>query len=261
MTKKRNFLFLGCFLLSGFLLFNLSGEEARGKELLDFTRIDYQDLPEQIKSWVDNSRKQEIAQTKNFAGYTYILVTYGEKPTGGYRVEIQELQKRKDSIEIFVEFQAPAADQMVTQAFTYPYDLVRIKATDIPFQFTALGEKEHVMELRGIDRLLPVVASSDWIKVFNPTPGEEVGKSFTVEGMASTFEGNILYRLIDSQGKNIKDGFTTAGMGDWYYFEIVFSLEELFEPGENFSLELYTESPKDGSRENLVTIPLSTKKD
>jgi len=261
LTQKRNFLFLGCFLLSGFLLFNLSGEEASGKELLDFTRVEYQDLPSEIQSWIDSSRRQEIVQTKDFEGYTYILVTYGEKPTGGYRVEIKELRKTDDHIEVFVEFQAPAPDQMVTQAFTYPYDLVRIKPADLPFQFTALGEQEHVMELRGIDRILPVVASSDWIKVFSPAPGEEVEKTFAVQGIASTFEGNILYRIIDSRGKIIKDGFTTAGMGDWYYFEIDFDLEELIEPREKFSLELYTESPKDVSEENLLTIPLSIKND
>ncbi len=171
-------------------------------------------------------------------------------------MEIKELRRDEEKIDVLVEFQAPAPGQMVTQAFTYPYDLVRIPETEIPVQFTATGEKEHIMELRGTDRILSIVASSDWIKVFSPAPEKEVEKELLVKGMASTFEGNILYRLIDSGGEEIKNGFTTAGMGDWYYFEIELSLEGLLKPGEKFTLELYTKSAKDGSVENLVSISL-----
>jgi len=257
--KLKTLLFLGCLLIGGLLVFNLNGGEAKGKEPLEFNEVEYHDLSPDIKSWVDTSRRQEMAQAKNFKGYTYILVTYGEKPTGGYTVEIKDLLLKEKEIEVIVEFKAPSADQMVTQAFTYPYALVRIEATDLPFSFTATGEKEYIMELRGIDRIRPIVASSNWIKIFNPAPEQEIEESFTVEGIASTFEGNIRYRLINAQGEKVKDSFTTAGMGDWYYFEIEMEIGELIETGEEFSLELFTTSPKDGAEENLVKIPLTKK--
>ncbi len=44
------------------------------------------ELPTEIKNWIENSKKIFLGQAYEYEDKLYILVTYGEKPTGGYTV-------------------------------------------------------------------------------------------------------------------------------------------------------------------------------
>ena len=74
----------------------------------------------------------------------YILVTYGEKPTGGFEVEITGIAEEEDKIVVTVEFTEPGKDDMVTQALTYPYDLAMMDDPGLPVKFVATGAETEV---------------------------------------------------------------------------------------------------------------------
>lgn len=57
----------------------------------------------------------------------YVLVAAGERPTGGYSVEVQRVVQRTGRAEVYYRVIAPPPDAMVTQAFTYPYALIRLE--------------------------------------------------------------------------------------------------------------------------------------
>ncbi len=213
-------------------------------------------IPEEIQSWIEDSRRIWLAQEKSHEDALYILVTYGEKPTGGYVVEIQHVVEQEGEIFVTVHFTKPAEDEPVSMALTYPYDLYIIEDTDKPVTYLPVGAEEYIPTLMGVDELEPIVAESNWLKVFNPAPGASVSTSFALEGVANVFEGTVLYELQDSEGQELDSGFTTGAMGDWGHFEATVSVPEEVVAGEELLLLIYTRSAKDGSIENLIEIPL-----
>lgn len=209
-----------------------------------------------IESWIEDSKRVFLGQSRELDGTQYILVTYGEKETGGFIVTITDYEIGEKYVEVTVNFSAPDDDEAVTMALTYPYDLLEIEATGLPVQFKAEGDEDVVPELRGIDYLQPVVARSRRILLFSPAPGNQVGRQFSVEGVGNVFEGNIQYRLKDADDTVLISGHTTAEMGNWRNFTIDIIVDEDVDVDEGLLLELFTRSAKDGSMENLIQIAL-----
>jgi len=113
---------------------------------------------------------------------------------------------------------------------------------------------EYVPTLVNLDELREITSESRFLKIFSPEPGSQVSADFQVEGVANVFEGTVSYRVRTAAGPG-EEKTVTAGMGDWYYF-----LAEAEAPKDSdFTLELYTYSARDGSIENLVQIPLTSK--
>ncbi len=222
-----------------------------------FARVSYDELPQEIKAWVDVSREMNLAQEKVFGNRRYILVTYGIKPTGGYTVEIQDVEVSAAKINVTVKFNQPTKDQYVTDALTQPYDIIYIEPSDLPVEFFPVGDEYHVMTLMGIDELAPITASSPDIKIFTPAPGEKTGGELTISGVANVYEGTVLIRMEDSEGSAFAAAaLGLAGSGDWYYFDIPMLVSDRVAAGSDYYVVIYTESPKDGSEENVIKLPL-----
>lgn len=223
----------------------------------DFTRADYAALPGPVKEWVDNSRMLHIAHTIVHEGRRYIMASYGERPTGGYGIHIEDVEIGSDSIAVTVNHVDPQPGQNVTEALTYPKDIIYIDNLELPIEFIGTGDREYVPTLMGIDELPQINAESRFIKVFEPAPDSNVDETFSVKGVANVFEGTVNYILRDSSGQVALEDFLTAGMGDWYYFEL--DLELTAQLSDTFILEMFSYNAEDGSVINLVEIPLQRK--
>ena len=250
MVTSMVFLGIGCTQTNGDEPNNGNNENGNG----DIVDPNGSELPKEIEDWLNSSLAMNLGQSKVYGEDLYILVTYGEKPTGGYNVEITDINVTDESVEVSVNFKAPKEGDMVTQAITYPYDLEVIEKVDLPLNFNVSGDEDYLMTLQGIDELQPIVAESTWIKIFEPAPNGSVGDQVSISGIASVFEGNIVYEVIDESGNSLYENFTTAGMGDWYYFEIDIDLPS--ETTDNFKIELYSPSAIDGSKTSLVSLNL-----
>lgn len=101
-------------------------------------------LPAEVEAWVEDSRNKFMAQTLEHEGLLYLLVTYGEKPTGGYTVEITDITEQEGKIVVTANFTEPGEDEMVTQALTYPYDLAVIDDPGLPVEFKATGAETGI---------------------------------------------------------------------------------------------------------------------
>ncbi|MDD2777813.1 MAG: protease complex subunit PrcB family protein [Methanocellales archaeon] len=66
----------------------------------------------------------------NFEDEMIIAVFQGRHFTGGYAIEITQIVEKENSVEIFVKEISPPPDSMVTQAFTQPYHIVKVKRVD-----------------------------------------------------------------------------------------------------------------------------------
>lgn len=65
----------------------------------------------------------------DFDQHDLVIVALGEQNTGGYSVDITSIQLVGSELAIKGKATTPAADAIVTQALTYPYDAVIIANT------------------------------------------------------------------------------------------------------------------------------------
>lgn len=235
------------------------GKDQDRDTVAGFYRPEYEDLPEEIIQWIEFSKELPLVQEKQLAGDRYVLITEGMKPTGGYAVTVEKVEADQEKLTVQVQSVEPEPGEMVTEAITYPYDLIIVEEKQLPLTFVDVDDQDrYFMSLMGIDEVdRPIVASSQWIKVFTPAPEQSIQEVINLTGLANVFEGTVSYQLLTDTGELIAEGFAQAAMGDWGYYEEIIEIPSQF-VGKNFYLELYSESMKDGSKMFTVTIPLSS---
>jgi hypothetical protein len=103
-------------------------------------------------------------------------------------------------------------------------------------------------------------AVSERIAVYAPVAGSGVARTFTVSGAARTFEANVVWRVRDSAQRIVANGFTTASLGTsavWGAFQTQIVIPNGV--SGSVTLEVFEASPRDGSDQGLVAIPLSVR--
>jgi hypothetical protein len=89
------------------------------------------------KLWQDINAVIELPEV-DFSKEMVIAVFMGEKPTGGYGIEVTSVYEYRDKITVNVKEKEPGPDEIVTQALTYPYHIVTTKSIDkeVVFDFS-----------------------------------------------------------------------------------------------------------------------------
>lgn len=97
------------------------------------------------------------------------------------------------------------------------------------------------------------------IIINKPLSNDVVFSPLEIAGRARVFEGNILFRLKDNWGKVVATSTTTAlaGAPDWGFYSGKLTFDLPTTPIG--SLEVWTLSPKDGSEQNLIRLPIRFK--
>ena len=99
------------------------------------------------------------------------------------------------------------------------------------------------------------------ILVESPLAFEEVGSPLRVTGTANTFEATFEYELTDTDGRIVDGNFVTATSGTGERGTFDFTTKAYAVPFDGVgSLVVFERSAKDGSRVNLVEIPLRMEK-
>ena len=90
----------------------------------------------------------------------------------------------------------------------------------------------------------------------SPGPWQDVSSPLRITGTSNTFEATFNYEIVDPAGVIVAEGFgtATAGTGTWGTFDVTVPYE-IARPGVG-ALIVFESSAKDGSRINLVEIPL-----
>jgi hypothetical protein len=73
-----------------------------------------------------NKPKQPLLPEINFGQEMVVAVFLGEKPTGGYGIQIIQVAKTDRGVEVSYREQSPAPGAMTIQALTQPFHIVRI---------------------------------------------------------------------------------------------------------------------------------------
>lgn len=90
-----------------------------------------------------------------------------------------------------------------------------------------------------------------------PQPEQKVGSEVEIRGSARVYEATVNARLVDENGRVLSSGFATAAEGAPGRGEFVLRLPVNSQSPGNGKVEVFWLSPKDGSEQDKVIIPVS----
>ncbi len=102
---------------------------------LEFTVVGEADLPEELKNLIMEKKAAPFKLTYSNDQGLYIVVGYGEQPTGGYSIEVDELYLTENAIVIDTELEGPEKGEPTGVEKSYPYVVVRTEYLEEPVIF------------------------------------------------------------------------------------------------------------------------------
>ncbi|WHH57446.1 Gmad2 immunoglobulin-like domain-containing protein [Petroclostridium sp. X23] len=191
--------------------------------------------PQEVMDWFDSFGTDRGAYVYQHPDNTYIKINAGEKPTGGYGIEIKDFIDNEYEKKIVAEVTEPQKGEMVTQAITYPSIILRFKDDQIA-QYVIEDKKGNTFPLE----------SKVFLAAFEmPREGEKIDNPVRVKGMVAAFEGSFAVRILDADGNILKEeNLQTTGAPYWGSFD-----EEIAYPSPaaaKGSIEVGEFSAKDG---------------
>jgi len=113
------------------------------------------------------------------------------------------------------------------------------------------------------DQIEETSSKSGNVTVTVPKANAEVASTISVSGYANVFENIVQIRVKDADGNILLDTFTSTNApnaGKTGTFKTQVQLTEKSATKEG-TLDVYTVSPKDGSEQDLVSVPIVFKSD
>ncbi|HEX6988362.1 MAG TPA: Gmad2 immunoglobulin-like domain-containing protein [Bacillota bacterium] len=209
---------------------------------VDWEELSLDQVPDEVRTWVEQQQGQigifqEIREDR-----TYILVAWGEKPTGGYEIAVDDVAAAGDeALRLEITLTAPEDNAVVTQVVTHPFALIAV-------------------EPAALYRIEPQFAGARFLenrafRVDEPALFTEVSDSVRVAGEARVFEGVFHISVEDGHNVLAEQMMQVEGAPAWAPFEV--DLEWTQTPtSPNGVVFVYTHSPEDGSIIDAIAVPI-----
>lgn len=160
------------------------------------------EVPEELQEWVDENRTRQGIYHKTLGNKTYILISGGEKPTGGYYIELDSITMvAPGSIYLTARVGSPAPDMMVTQVITWPFMLISVEDNEIQIVDGLIEGGMEMYEKIDFD-----VVDSGAISL-NEELSAWVSKNHGMSGIAYTRIGEDIYVYV-GVGEKPTGGYT-----------------------------------------------------
>ena len=122
-------------ILSLLVLFSLcacSAKELATKKIrdIDFTVVNEEDIPEELKTMINEKETTPMKLTYADQGSLYIVEGYGEQPTSGYSIEVKECFETKNAIYLHTNLIGPTNEEKIVEKATYPYIVIKMEFID-----------------------------------------------------------------------------------------------------------------------------------
>lgn len=202
---------------------------------VEYKEINLQEISGELADWVEANRKARGIQFKVFDNKTYILICTGEKPTGGYSIQLDSVTMvAPGSVYITAQVISPSPDMMVIQVLTYPCKLIAI-------------DDDKISQVDG-------TINSDTIDVSKDETITTVGAAISLDDVSDIALFNLMDEKIKTYAREeypaLIEAFNNAKIDDSFYImlitgnKLVISLED----GTAIQMTSY------GSETNIVAL-------
>lgn len=114
-------------LAGGFFGCSIKGVGSNKVESLDFTVVEDEDLPAELKKLIDEKKENTLRMTYTTKDYTYMVAGYGTMPTSGYSISVNDVYLGDNAIYVDISLIGPKAQESVTETPTTPYIVLKIE--------------------------------------------------------------------------------------------------------------------------------------
>lgn len=99
-------------------------------------------VPYKVNEKIFKEKEQAFQFTYRDKECMYIVVGFGEQPTGGYSIRVAAVKETGDHIFIEAELIAPQPGEVVSPAPSYPYLVLKTEPREKGVQFLKTAPKE-----------------------------------------------------------------------------------------------------------------------
>ena len=99
---------------------------------LDFTVVEDEDLPEIVANKIVEEKRESFKFSYSDGAFLYIAVGYGEQPTGGYSIQVEDVYLTEKYIIVDTKLIGPSEEDLVATALTYPYIVIKTEDYQLP---------------------------------------------------------------------------------------------------------------------------------
>lgn len=136
---RKRLICLG-FVLLGLVAFTLSGclgNGGSGNKVKDmeFSVVADTDIPQELKDIIAQKQKLPFKLTYSDDQNLYIVVGYGQQPSGGFCISVNELYLTDNSIVLKTELTGPAKGENTGTEPSYPFIVIKTEMSELPVVF------------------------------------------------------------------------------------------------------------------------------
>lgn len=102
---------------------------------LEFTVVEEVDQPEQVKKMIEEKKMQDMKLSYCDGEFLYLVVGFGEQKSGGFSIQVNNFYETANALYIDTTLLGPNSSDIVTQAITYPYIVIKTEYIDKPIVY------------------------------------------------------------------------------------------------------------------------------
>lgn len=106
------------------------GTKEEEKSNLEFTVVDEERLPEELRKMVDEKKTEAFKLTYADGGYLYLCIGYGKQVTGGYSITVNDLYATQNAIYLDTNLIGPKDAGEKGKNPSYPYIVIKTPFMD-----------------------------------------------------------------------------------------------------------------------------------
>ena len=125
-----------------FLVLSLNGCAREVKEPeklkdLEFTALAEENLPEELRTIINEKKEQEFKVTYQDNGFLYICIGYGKQVSGGYSISVNSLYLTTNAIYVDTTLLGPSPGSLDEKknSPSYPYIVLKTENVEQPVVF------------------------------------------------------------------------------------------------------------------------------
>ncbi len=102
---------------------------------LDYTLPNQEEIPSTLRQQIQLAKAYPFTMEYKQGEDLFLAVGYGQKPTGGYSVQVVAIGEAQGRVQVVTKLIAPSPDEYVTTVITYPIIVIQIKDPGVPIEF------------------------------------------------------------------------------------------------------------------------------
>lgn len=123
---------LGFCLIGGCSMFDTSDKKISD---MDFTVADEEELPEEIRTMIEERKNEAFQMAYHDGTYSYIIVGYGQQETSGYSIQVNDVYQGETGIWVDTDLIGPEKSEATEAVESYPFVVIKIEGVDQTIRF------------------------------------------------------------------------------------------------------------------------------